>query len=77
VAVISHDLALSSEPGPPQWILDVLDVDIRLRVSNAQEGDIFVGVARTADVDRYLADVFIGSTYLNAEILETRHARRV
>lgn len=57
VAVISHDLALSSEPGPPQWILDVLDVDIRLRVSNAQEGDIFVGVARTADVDRYLADV--------------------
>jgi hypothetical protein len=57
VAVISDYINYSSEPGPPQWVLDLLDVDVRLTVSNARDGDVFVGVARSADVDRYLADV--------------------
>jgi hypothetical protein len=57
VAVISGDLTFASEPGTPQWILDLLDVDVRLGVSNAADGDVFVGIARSADVDRYLADV--------------------
>lgn len=39
------------------WVLDVLDVDLRLRVDGAEgTDDVFVGVARTADVEAYLAD---------------------
>jgi hypothetical protein len=39
------------------WVLDVLDVDLRLRVDGAAAtDDVFVGIARTADVESYLAD---------------------
>ena len=57
VAVISDDLTFASDPGTPQWTLDLLDVDVRLTVSSANEGDVFVGIARSADIDRYLTDV--------------------
>lgn len=37
------------------WVLDVLDVDLRLRVDGALPTDeVFVGIARTADVEAYL-----------------------
>lgn len=39
------------------WVLDMLDVDLRLRVDGAEGTDeVFVGIARTADVEAYLAD---------------------
>lgn len=42
----------------PTWLLDVLDVEMRLGVVGAGPTDeVFVGIARSADVDRYLADV--------------------
>ncbi len=37
------------------WVLDWLDLDIRLRVDGAADTDeVFVGIARTADVEEYL-----------------------
>jgi hypothetical protein len=43
------------ETGP--WVLDWLDLDLRLRVEGAATSDeVFVGIARSADVDGYLSD---------------------
>ena len=42
------------EDGP--WVLDMLDLDVRLRVDGAgPTDDVFVGIARTDDVATYLA----------------------
>lgn len=55
-AVTAEEVDLISEPGSPDWIIDALDVDIRLRVTGNDAGDdLFVGIARERDVDRYLA----------------------
>ncbi|MDH4278309.1 MAG: DUF4389 domain-containing protein [Acidimicrobiia bacterium] len=58
VAVTAEEIDLRSEPGTPDWIIDALDTDVRLRVT-AIDGDrpIFVGVAPEADLDGYLAGV--------------------
>jgi hypothetical protein len=57
VAIVASDLWLDGESDDaPNWLLDTLDVDIRLRVSGATPtDDVFVGIGRTPDVDRYLA----------------------
>ncbi len=59
VAVAAVDLwdeAADDEDWP--WVLDWLDVDIRLRVVGAgPSDDVFVGIARSADVEQYLTDV--------------------
>lgn len=58
VAVTARDLGFAAEPGSPDWVIDWFDADVRLRVSGANpDRAVFVGIARTADVDRYLADV--------------------
>lgn len=42
------------EDGP--WVFDMLDLDLRLRVAGAGSTEnVFVGIARTADVEDYLA----------------------
>ncbi len=58
VAVTAEDIDLQTEPGTPDWIIEALDTDVRLRVT-AVDGDrpVFVGVAPEADLDRYLATV--------------------
>ena len=58
VAVTAEEIDLRSEPGTPDWIIDALDTDVRLRVT-AIDGDrpIFVGIAPEADLDGYLAGV--------------------
>lgn len=57
VAVATTHLWLADvddEAGP--WVLDWLDLDVRLRVDGANSSDqVFVGIARSADVERYLA----------------------
>lgn len=54
VAVITDDAWLD-DGGP--WVLDWLDLDVRLRVEGAATtDDVFVGIARTPDVETYLAD---------------------
>jgi hypothetical protein len=45
---------IDDEAGP--WLLDWLDLDVRLRVDGADATDqVFVGIARSADVERYLS----------------------
>ncbi len=73
VAVATMDLwheAGDDEDWP--WVLDWLDVDVRLRVDGAgTTDDVFVGIARTADVEAYLAD----APY--AEVFDVDHHRPV
>ena len=58
VAITAEQLDFGVEPGSPDWIIDALDTDIRLRVASADSAQaIFVGVAAQADVDRYLTGV--------------------
>lgn len=57
VAVASDDLTFSADTGGPEWLLDAFDPDVRLRVGSTGGGDVFVGIARTSDVDEYLAGV--------------------
>jgi hypothetical protein len=57
-AIMAEDLDFTADPGTPGWLLDALDVDLRLRVTDASgDGDIFVGIGPEADVDGYLDGV--------------------
>ena len=58
VAVATTDLWLDDVEGDASpWVFDFLDVDLRLRVDGAgATDDVFVGIARSADVEVYLAD---------------------
>lgn len=55
VAVSTSELWFDDGDGEP-WVLDWIDLDVRLRVDGAAgSDDVFVGIARTADVEDYLA----------------------
>jgi hypothetical protein len=54
VAVVSDEVTFTAEPGSPDWLMDRLDIDLRLRVTSTSEQPVFVGIARTAQVDGYL-----------------------
>lgn len=57
-AITAEDLTFAADPGSPDWLIDAIDADVRLRVTNADSTrDIFVGIAREADVDAYLSGV--------------------
>jgi hypothetical protein len=58
VAVATTDVWLDDVEGDASpWVLDWLDLDLRLRVEGAATtDDVFVGIARSADVERYLSD---------------------
>jgi hypothetical protein len=58
VAVATTDLWLDDVEGDASpWVLDWLDLDLRLRVEGADStDDVFVGIARSADVLRYLSN---------------------
>ncbi|MDX2382177.1 MAG: DUF4389 domain-containing protein [Acidimicrobiia bacterium] len=56
VAVVSDDITLSSGSDAPEWLFDLLDVEIRIGAASALSTDMFIGIAPTRDVDRYLAD---------------------
>lgn len=56
VAVTAQDLRFGTDPGSPDWIDDWFDADVRMRVSGiGADTETFVGIGRSADVDRYLA----------------------
>jgi hypothetical protein len=56
VAVATSDLRFDGDAEASDWLLDWLDVDVRLLVDGARStDDVFVGIARSDDVERYLA----------------------
>jgi len=58
VAIAAEDITFAADPGSPDWVLDALDADIRLRLVNpSSERSLFIGIGREADVNSYLADV--------------------
>lgn len=71
VAVITDDAWLDADDGGP-WVLDWLDLDVRLRAEGADAtDDVFVGIARTADVEAYLD----GATYSVVDEIDGRDVR--
>ncbi len=67
VAITAEDLTLTADPGSPDWVLDALDADVRLRATSADgTRDVFIGIARESDVDAYLAGI------AHDEIIELR-----
>ena len=74
VAIATTDLWLDDVEGDASpWLFDWLDVDLRLRVDGAALTDeVFVGIARSEDVERYLADVMY-SEVIEVEGSTTRY----
>ena len=57
-AITGEDVRFTTDAGSPDWLIDTIDLDIRIRATALDpEQVIFVGIARQADLDRYLADV--------------------
>ena len=56
-AVTAEDLDLVTDPGSPDWLLDRIDLDVRLQVTGAEGQALFTGIAAEADVDAYLSGV--------------------
>ena len=56
-AVVTPAMAVVVDPNTPQWGLDRLATDLRLTVSGKPGATVFVGIARTNEVDAYLAGV--------------------
>lgn len=72
VAVITDDAWLDGADDGAPWVFDWLDLDIRLRVDGARStDDVFVGVARTADVEDYLG----GAGYSIVDEIDGRQVR--
>lgn len=56
VAIATVDLWETADDDDAPWVLDWLDIDVRLWADGAAESDeLFVGIARTEDVEAYLA----------------------
>lgn len=56
-AIVSEDLDILSHA--PAWVVDVFADPLDLRITGRPTGgrELFVGIAETVDVDRYLSDV--------------------
>lgn len=54
-AITAEDITFAANPGSPDWVLDALDADVRLRATNSSERSLFIGIGRQADVDAYMA----------------------
>ena len=57
-AITGEDVKFAADPGSPDWLIDAIDLDVRLRAT-ALDSDqvVFIGIAPQADLDRYLGDV--------------------
>jgi len=56
-AIVSGDIDFFSEPGEPDWVIDFLDLDVRIAADSVDDGELFVGIGPTEDVDAYLDGV--------------------
>ncbi len=58
VAITGEDVRFATDAGSPDWLIDTFDLDVRISASALDpEQEIFIGIARQADLDSYLADV--------------------
>ncbi|MGB6004914.1 MAG: hypothetical protein WBG36_09905, partial [Ornithinimicrobium sp.] len=58
VAVTAEDVAFTVDAGTPDWLVDMLDADVRLRVTGIEpDTPVFVGVGPQEQVDVYLSGV--------------------
>ncbi len=56
VAVTASQMALTIDPATPQWVIDLLDAEVRVEVTALdQTQPLFVGVGPSSDVSAYLA----------------------
>jgi hypothetical protein len=57
-AITGENLRFATDAGSPDWLIDTIDLDVRIRATALDSYQaIFIGIARQADLDRYLADV--------------------
>lgn len=57
-AIVAGDADFDLDPGPPAWIWSMLDTDLRVRADSVTgDESVFIGVADSRDVARYLDDV--------------------
>ncbi len=56
-AIVSGEIDFFSEPGDPDWVIDVLDLDLRVTAGSVDDGELFVGIGPSADVTAYLDGV--------------------
>ncbi len=57
-AITGEDVRFATDPGSPDWLIDVVDLDVRLRATALGSDDaIFVGIARQVDLDQYLSGI--------------------
>jgi hypothetical protein len=56
-AITTGDVDLRADPGPPDWVFDLVDATVRIQARAQDSADLFVGIGPTAEVEAYLADV--------------------
>ncbi|MEL6891642.1 MAG: DUF4389 domain-containing protein [Actinomycetota bacterium] len=56
-AIRSEEADFLTDPGSPDWVIDFIDVDIRIAATAVDGDDVFVGIAREADVEDFLTGV--------------------
>jgi hypothetical protein len=58
-AIITRDVDMRADPGPPDWLLDLVDASVRIRATGIGDlsSDVFIGIGPTADIENYLAGV--------------------
>ncbi len=60
VAITANDLDLGADPGDPSWVIDRLDIKVRLAArTEDRRGQIFIGIGPARQVADYLRDARI------------------
>ncbi|MDJ0771789.1 MAG: DUF4389 domain-containing protein [Ilumatobacter sp.] len=54
-AIRSEDIDFFADPGSPDWLVDLIDADIRIEAEAVEDDALFIGIGPEDDVSRYLA----------------------
>ncbi len=56
-AITTEEADLQADPGPPDWVMDFMDVSVQIKATGAADAaDTFIGIGSKSDVDAYLGD---------------------